>query len=803
MEVNNVEQLISLWKAQRNPLVAPRLLPDTKWIVTAIFDGSPTPPLSLDGEEVNHLVNKLIQHRKAIGDPIRHAIARKRVNRILAQMNTLPAFSAVLIPEPVQIHRPTALPKSSRLFQDAMAMKELDRRLLSWCRATNTGDSWLLVIAVRLMTRLGMSERVVLGTLSQLTLQHIDKPHRTLAIPSSPDASGPGDGHYRIALPDSLWVPIRAIATREKDRKPDAWLFAPDDKALTLPLNKRRQQLRKRLTVVARQLLKDPQILLHRSTSHITHWPQLTRPCRHVAVMLGIPPLWSTLLREYPLPTCTPIPLRLTQNKSHHYSPGNANGRLPDRQSRHRSPRAPEDASDVDSPSPQETPAGTTLTDTTRPAGVYRIDTDHLPLDWRRRVKNLLQQFLLEAARLSKKSVKGDAYADDMQAILVKHEGRINRLLGFKGHYPVWLLHFLYHQLRTEGNTISTAKTYLSRLTPITLLFHDAVLDMSDWDDEVVLELEITAKEGSRWSMSTIESFRGTMRGFIRFCQQHGLLEEVTLPKRTKNLTPSVLRTRILSPDHMHIAWEELTQGMPDGSSNQMKALVMALGFYGGMRASEIESLTLRDIQVGIHEHSGRSRCWIDILGGKTAAARRRIALHVMAPPSVVEQLRGWVEVRKQSCSSTALSDIALFGPRHSPDAYQRRYLITLAIEEMRYRLGEDIDFHGLRHAAVSWTLLRLHASQNPGFSDTLQHRHHWMFQPEVLQETLRYFCGAEGRDTLARGTVLLHVAKWIGHRDPATLLENYAHTLGLIHGDILSPESTKNRKNYISDCFL
>jgi integrase len=714
-------------------------------------------------------------------------------------MNVIPGISAELIPEPKKAHRPTALPTSSRLFIAAMEMRGLDRHLLTWCRATDTGDAWLLVMAIRLMARLGMSETVMLGTLSQLTLAHIDKPDRTLAIPSSPNASGLDDGHYRITLPDSLWIPIRAIMTREKHRSSDAWLFAPDDEAQTLPLKQRRQHLRRRLMSAFRQLAQDQQAKQHHTNAHIKRWPQLTQACRHVAVISGTPPLWSTLLRDYPLPTCTPMPLRLGQHNAHHYSPGSLSGRLPDRQSRHHPPRAPEGDSGYDFIPPRAARVDTPQHATdpimaTCPAGVHRIDTDHLPLDWRRRVKNLLQKFLSEAARLSKKSVKGKKFSGAMQALLDQYEKRLERLLGFGGHYPTWVLHFLYHQLRTKGHTISTAKTYLSRLTPLTLLCHDAVLDLNDWDDEVVLELEIAAREGSRWSASTLDSFRGSMRSFIRFCQQYGLLEDVTLPKRTNNLTPSILRTRILSPDHMQIVWEELINGVPNGATNQMKALVIALGFYGGMRASEIEALTLNDVQFGASYESGISRCWIDILEGKTEAARRRIALHIMAPPSVIRQFEGWIEVRRQSCSDKALSDIALFGPRHSPDAYQRRYLITQVIETMRELLGEDIDFHGLRHAAVSWTILRLHAAQYPGFAETLQHRHHWMFQPGVLQKTLRYFCGAEGTDTLSRGTVLLHVAKWIGHRDPATLLENYAHTLGLIHGDVLSPKSEKNR---------
>lgn len=802
MEISKAEQLMSHWQAQKNnALMTPRSVADTEWVVAAIFDSTPTPAsaLYLGADAARHLVTGLMEHCKARGRPITRAIARQRVNRILAQMNVIPGINAELIPEPKKVHRPTALPTSSDRFTAALAMRELDRQLLPWCRATNTDNAWLLVLALRLMAQLGMSERVTLGTLSQLTLAHIDKSHRTLAIPSSPEISGLDDGHYRIALPDSLWVPMRAIMTREKHRSPEAWLFAPDDVALTLPLKQRRQQLRRRLTLTARQLVKDQQASLHHSISPINRWLKLTEACSYVAVISGTPPLWANLLRHYPLPTCTPVPLRMGQHNAHHYSPGSPLGRLPDRQSRHR-PSERDGGVETQLPHTAEVDATqvtvTHPTPATRPAGAHRINTDHLATDWRRQVKNILQKFLTETANISKKSVKAQKHNKRMQSLLEKYENQLDSLLGFSGHYPAWVLHFLYHKLRTDGRKISTAKTYLSRLTPLTLLFHDAILDMTDWDNEVVLELEIAAREGSRWSVSTLESFRGSMREFIRFCQQYGLLEDVTLPERTNNLTPSILRTRILSPDHMQIVWEELTHGIPDGATGQMKALVMTLGFYGGMRASEIEALTLNDVQFGASYESGRSRCWIDILEGKTEAARRRIALHVMAPPSVVKQLRGWVEVRRQSCSETALADIALFGPRHSPDAYQRRYLITQVIETMRELLGEDIDFHGLRHAAVSWTLLRLHAAQNSGFAETLQHRHHWMFQPGVLQDTLRYFCGAEGTDTLSRGTVLLHVAKWIGHRDPATLLENYAHTLGLIHSDILAPKNSKNRKN-------
>lgn len=104
----------------------------------------------------------------------------------------------------------------------------------------------------------------------------------------------------------------------------------------------------------------------------------------------------------------------------------------------------------------------------------------------------------------------------------------------------------------------------------------------------------------------------------------------------------------------------------------------------------------------------------------------------------------------------------------------------------VRETVSPGVDFHGLRHTAVSWTLLRLHAAQTPGFAETLAQFPHWMFKPEGLETLLHHVCGAEGEDAIARGTLLYRLAKWIGHRDPGTLLQHYAHTLGLIHSDVL-----------------
>lgn len=774
MALLNTQRLLGQWKTERNPLVNASRFADTEWVLNAVIGYQPIKGIQLDRANVHTLIHGFFEWRQSIGRSVAMGLARARVNRILEQLNQIPGMHSVLEPEPIMVHRPTAHPPSARAFLACEQMMALDRVLMTWSRKTDIPDAWLLLLSLRLMTRLGMSESVMLGTLSMLTHQHVEQ--QTLVIPSSPEATLPNDGHYRLTLHDDVWVLLRAIVTRAKHRAPSEWLLATAPETATLSPTQRRKLVRKRLKEAARQAFKE--LKKHPDSAQwyqLRSWSMLVNASRHVPAMRGVPPLWATLLRQYPLPTCTQVPLLASSDTAHLYTPGESRGRLPNRTSvRNTTSSLP------------------TLGQQTRSPGIPVIPMMHLPADWRRQVKNHLQHFLKEAAQLSTKRVKAAKFEEPMKMLLVRYEKRLDRLIGHSGHYPGWLLNFLYHQLRTEGNKLSTARTLLSRLMPLTLLMHDAVLDLNDWDDELVLELQMAAQSGSHWSPSTLSSFQTGFRQFIGFCQHYGMLEDVTPPRRvTSTLAPSVLRTRILSPDHMQTVWLTLTHGAPNGDPRQMMALVIALAFYGGLRASEVESLTLNTVAFGPKDDQGEGTCWIEILEGKTPAARRRVPLHVMAPPSVVTHLRGWVQERQNECAAWPLSEVALFGPRHSPEAYVRKSLITPVIEWMRYLLGEDTDFHGLRHAAVSWTLLRLHAAQHPHFRDTLQHRHHWMFQQKPLEKILTYFCGAEGHDTLHRGTLLLHVVKFIGHREPGTLLENYAHTLGLIHSDILAPKSS------------
>ncbi|WP_280564182.1 hypothetical protein [Chromohalobacter sp. 48-RD10] len=763
MLTSSANALLGEWEAEGHPLLNKRRAQDTRWIVGAAFQFADDTELKLDRHAIEALETQFYHWRREIEQAISRHEARRRLTRVLQSLNEQPGVTAVLPPHPVRPHRETAMPRRGATLVEAHQVMALDRQLLHWARQHQHHDSWLFVLAVRLVTRLGMGEAVLLGTLARLTRAHVTE--GWLLLPSMPDETLADGAHYRLQLPSALWIPLRAILSRSPQGSAQ-WLLPPNNHSELTTRTQREGNLRSRLNAMATQCLRD--LAAKSDTSLATprrSWSQIARAGRHVPVLRGTPPLWAGLLQRYPLPSDTPMPL-LDDSTAHRYETGESHGRI-----------------DAQQPLP-ELP---TLGDTTQAAGVHTLDLSHLPPDWPRQIKRRLHQFIREAARLTpNKKVHTDRYAKPLQQLLVDYEASIVDLIGHHGSYAQWLLHWLYHLLRIEKNTLSTAHTHLSRITPLTIVRHVASLDLSDWNNELVEELQADTLTEQQWKPSTRQAFTRAFGQFIQFCQLHGMLEDVTPPQNEQKKNVSTLRTRILTPGHFHNLWHGLTHTVLSGERGQLLGLVIALGFYGGLRASEVRGLTLKDIAIG--EDRGQQTCWVEILDGKSSAARRRIALHVMAPPSVVNSLGAWVHYRRNSCRTTdRLSEIALFGPEGNPAAYTRQSLITPVIAWMRRIMGDGVDFHGLRHAAVSWTLLRLHAAQRPGFADTLFHRHHWMFSDEALEALRVHFCGAEGEDAITRGTLLLRVVKWVGHRNPETLLQHYVHTLGLIHSDILT----------------
>ena len=245
----NAERLLGHWKSEKHVLLQSSREPDTRWILEAALGHSPFRTLSIHRNEVEALISGLFSWRRAHDRPISMRQARQRVNRVMEHLNQVAGIEGVLIPEPIPVHRPTALPPSAQSFSATEQMQVFDKQILTWCRNTTTADAWLFVLSQKLMTRLGMSEAVLLSTLASLTRQHIQ--HKTLMIPSGPNENLDEGGHYHVSLPQEAWIPLRAILQKTKHQADDSsWLFATRKQPTSLNYKQRRLKLRQRLKAV-------------------------------------------------------------------------------------------------------------------------------------------------------------------------------------------------------------------------------------------------------------------------------------------------------------------------------------------------------------------------------------------------------------------------------------------------------------------------------------------------------------------------------------------------------------------------
>jgi integrase len=732
--------------------------------------------LALKSDQVDTLVSAYRDARKAAGQSYRLADCRQRVTEVLQALNELPYCHNVLPTTPQPLHRPTAMPQRGEQLQDIEEAKSIRASLLQWCRESEHPDGWLLTLALSLAARLGMGERVIVSTLAMLRYEMVAR-DSWLSIPTQP-IELPQVGRYALQVPHDVWEALRAIRTRAPSQDSDTLLVFSAREA-EKPLHKResavRQRLNKAYEAYQKASRREGSLLMPR---HCMSWYALARAARYLPVFAKVPPLWATLLARYPLPTSTTRTLL-------------GSSRWEDE---------PDTLNTTRTKMPVIAQAPEALT---RPAGSWERPTASLPDDWARQLKNTINQCLNAILSEAGTPYTKAAHRQKIETIVTRYQRHLTELTHTDTSYVHLLLDWAYDLLCCQkAYKWSTVRTYLSRLSHMSILENSAILDLQEWDDDTIEDIQLTLLQEIRLEASTRADTLMLLRRFFSFCTELGLLDGLHLPQANIDVPMSTLRTEIISPRDAELLWKQLTHAGVIGSTNQMYALVLALGCYGGLRIAEVANLTLADIQIepwvefsddfmndaisDIAPMDGMTACWIIVRGGKTPAARRRVPLHVLACRDVIPILDDWIQERRRQCSALPLKDIALFGPRGQPDAYSKEALGRAILPILKDGLGQRIDFHSLRHAAVSWLLLRLHAAQHHDFAESLSYRFDELFQIDRCQEVLDHFCSAGGDGILQRGNLYEVVAKWIGHRHSGTTLLHYAHTLSIIHSDIL-----------------
>lgn len=242
----------------------------------------------------------------------------------------------------------------------------------------------------------------------------------------------------------------------------------------------------------------------------------------------------------------------------------------------------------------------------------------------------------------------------------------------------------------------------------------------------------------------------------------------------------------LLTPAEYHACAGLLRpSGNPDaalGRRRWIAYLALVIGYWGGLRPSEICELRLEDVNFGHMLElmvCRRSR--------KSANAKRAIPLGLFLSKQERAALhRWWSQRRTESRGNPDMPLLAIDPDTRDPLPED---VIRLPVQEVMRRLtGDDaLTFKHLRHAFANWLLLALVADEIPGSLDSgVNAFMHPAFSTRQRMRLKHYLFpqgnAAGGRHHPVRPAVY-QVAQLLGHSGPAVSLMHYIHVMDYLLG--------------------
>lgn len=219
----------------------------------------------------------------------------------------------------------------------------------------------------------------------------------------------------------------------------------------------------------------------------------------------------------------------------------------------------------------------------------------------------------------------------------------------------------------------------------------------------------------------------------------------------------------LVTVEHVKRLLDLIPREMPENSSLRVAII---LGFYGGLRISEITHLDKNSLII--------DGGWVlRIRESKSSNGIRNVPLSYLIPKKELDEIVEFFrKARRGQNKGTWL--FALKDPRDSAIDYSH------AVGQMFKDIGlEFYRFHHLRHAFVNWFLLRWVAGIQGAdiFPASVTFLHDELFEANNLLNLRRLVAGFNDD---ARNQVIVHVlpvlAKLIGHGGPVTTVTNYVH---------------------------
>ncbi|RMH48174.1 MAG: hypothetical protein D6694_00805, partial [Gammaproteobacteria bacterium] len=529
---------------------------------------------------------------------------------------------------------------------------------------------------------------------------------------------------------------------------PDEYVFFASEENL----DDRRKRIKREMQAAYRSLKQDFDSMHPEGDSPGT-WSDFQALARFIPVLQGLEPYLASVLKDYPLPACHPMESNFNIIRGDGIQP--PSGLITPKISKKLLP-----TSGIEIPNLNKTD---------------KIN-QAIESDWPGKSKRILRRLIHKARSLAPEKTSSERVINEICVFIDQLQVEADQLAPKSSALHWALLWIKDHIRKTNAVVHKTIQDYLSRVFINGLLCDPESIDLSDWEaEDHELSFEDTISRTSLKQPKSRQNVEAAYRLAYRFGAIRGFCSDVRLTSVSREWMGGTNRCELIGLSEFD-TFIHLLMGRSNRDASEI-AMCCILAFYGGMRAGEISRLTLNDV-VMCDNH-----LYIHIRKGKTAAARRVIPLHLLAPRPMCAIVSTLIWNRGREFPSNAhLRKIPLFGPDGKRERYASRTLADASIQLLKQTFGDAVTLHHLRHCFASWLFLRMYVSKYPDLILELTESGHEVFSQNYIRRMVYLMSG----ETKARipdhcGTGLVRLTKLMGHLGPRVTFSTYIHTFHVV----------------------